>query len=705
MDKKCKGIERSTTRLATRIKPSLLALAVAQALTISPAAKPAIINLGAGCTLTDAVLSANTDSPIGSCAMGSGADVINLETGVNVSLSRYGATPNGLPIITSNITINGGGVEISRNVSDLEKFRLMEVSTASGILTLNSLTLTGGHAYSGDFPDFHGGAIYLHDSASLVGNHLTVDLNTSSSESFRAGNGGGINATGADVELNNSVVTNNQSFSQGGGIYVSYGSLTISNTEVSANSSRTAGGGIRLIAANLNGDTVTISNNTAGTDTTSGDGGGINAFYNSNVILTSSTIEANHATGVGGGLDSDFLSPLTLTDTQVNANTAVYEGGGLYLQRTAVVTFTGGSLNNNTAGLHGGGVYARYTSSITLQSTTVSGNSAGTGQASRYGGGALVTESATLISNDTLWSNNFSRYGGAIAIRGSLAEAVTININNSTFTGNSAAAQGGALRVRFGHSTSITQSTFTQNHATNAGGAILNSSGNMVVQDSTVFNNSSNSGAGLFNSGELTLVNSTVSANTANTDGGGVAMGYASTTLINSTILGNQVLGGTGGGVWINSGAAGSIYNSIIAGNAAATGAEIYAAPSSSVNASVNNLLGTSAVNSASAFSQFVPSGTDIVATSDSATQSFALSAIVGDLDENGGPTETHALISGSPAQNAADQAVCTANMISTDQRGKERDGKCDIGAYESPNDGTIFVVPLANGRAVVFEL
>jgi hypothetical protein len=57
--------------------------------------------------------------------------------------------------------------------------------------------------------------------------------------------------------------------------------------------------------------------------------------------------------------------------------------------------------------------------------------------------------------------------------------------------------------------------------------------------------------------------------------------------------------------------------------------------------------------------------------------------AQIGSLSNNGGPTLTHALLPGSPAIDAADDALCPA----TDQRGVTRPqgAGCDIGSYESP--------------------
>jgi PKD repeat protein len=59
----------------------------------------------------------------------------------------------------------------------------------------------------------------------------------------------------------------------------------------------------------------------------------------------------------------------------------------------------------------------------------------------------------------------------------------------------------------------------------------------------------------------------------------------------------------------------------------------------------------------------------------------------LGPLLNNGGPTNTHALLSGSVAINAGNQSLCTAGGITTDQRGVARDAICDIGSFEFVNN------------------
>ena len=61
---------------------------------------------------------------------------------------------------------------------------------------------------------------------------------------------------------------------------------------------------------------------------------------------------------------------------------------------------------------------------------------------------------------------------------------------------------------------------------------------------------------------------------------------------------------------------------------------------------------------------------------------------LLGVLADNGGPTQTFALLTGSPAINAGDNTTCAAAPVSgEDQRGENRnDSQCDIGAFELKN-------------------
>jgi hypothetical protein len=221
----------------------------------------------------------------------------------------------------------------------------------------------------------------------------------------------------------------------------------------------------------------------------------------------------------------------------------------------------------------------------------------------------------------------------------------------------------------------------------NTGGGVFNT-GTLTIESSTISGNATASiGGGVHNVGTVTIENSTISGNTANV-GGGVYNFGGSITISNSTISANRA--NRGGGVlsreycYLFSCYAGilTLNNSLIAGNQAAVGPEIQ--NSSVVNANNFNLFGS---NGNAGVSGFTPGPTDIV-------PGVSLAQILGPLKSNGGPTQTHALVAGSPAIDAGDPGGCRDNsgaLLLKDQRGFTRhvdgnsDGaaRCDIGAVE----------------------
>lgn len=65
---------------------------------------------------------------------------------------------------------------------------------------------------------------------------------------------------------------------------------------------------------------------------------------------------------------------------------------------------------------------------------------------------------------------------------------------------------------------------------------------------------------------------------------------------------------------------------------------------------------------------------------------------LLGPLANNGGPTQTMALLSGSPAIGLGVSAICNATPLSgLDQRGDPRPAACDSGAFQTqPAPATI---------------
>jgi hypothetical protein len=232
------------------------------------------------------------------------------------------------------------------------------------------------------------------------------------------------------------------------------------------------------------------------------------------------------------------------------------------------------------------------------------------------------------------------------------ASLINVAISGLTLTGGDTLGQGGAILNR--EHLTLTASTVSGN-ASDDGGGIANSGGTLNLRSSTVSDNRAGvygAGGGIANSeGTLSITGSTLSGNSAGTGGGIFNYQSTSMTITGSTISGNSA-SGAGGGVFTLAGSstATSISNSIITGNIASTGSEIRNV--SSVYLDGFNLIGDSSKTTAQAIYGVAVGATDILATSNG-TAPTALAAIIAPLANNGGPTQTHALVAGSPALNA----------------------------------------------------
>jgi parallel beta-helix repeat protein len=312
--------------------------------------------------------------------------------------------------------------------------------------------------------------------------------------------------------------------------------------------------------------------------------------------------------------------------------------------------------------LHGNNGLPVISSEITIEgngATIERSNAGGTPQfrilavdGSGANNGDLTLKEATIRGGDV--ASDADSGGGVYNFEG------TVRIENSTVSGNSAHFGGGVYNagtVTIQNSTISGNTAFHQT-ASASGGGVYNEDGTVTIENSTISgNDASDDGGGIANAAsgrDLTLTNCTVSDNEAGDDGGGIFNIHGTVTLNHSIVSGNTSTG-TGNEVWNND----------------------------TVNADDYNLFGDSSETDAQAFDGFAPTvPTDINATSDGTNT--ALGDILDPLADNGGPTETHALVAGSPAIDAVPNVNCN---VATDQRGVPRPqptgGNCDIGAFE----------------------
>ena len=216
---------------------------------------------------------------------------------------------------------------------------------------------------------------------------------------------------------------------------------------------------------------------------------------------------------------------------------------------------------------------------------------------------------------------------------------------------------------------------------------VVNASGALNLNALTIADGFSGSeqGGGILNYGTLTVSNSTFSGNSSEADGG--AISNRSTLLIvnNSTFFGNSA-GASGGGIY--GFASANVSNSTFSDNSASYGGAGIATYSTITlrNTIVANSLSGSdciGVNQGYIIADSYNLASD--GSCDNATTQTAAQLNLGSLANNGGETQTIALLAGSTAIDAGDNAAANAAGLTTDQRGAPRfnSGTVDVGAFE----------------------
>jgi hypothetical protein len=386
--------------------------------------------------------------------------------------------------------------------------------------------------------------------------------------------------------------------------------------------------------------------------------------------------------------------------------------------RTGVTVTIAGMRMVSGGGLFGGALYIAG-GSATLSDSILADNQA------TYGGGIYLA-SGTLEIDDCVVSNNAAmspisspsvsyRGGGLYIARGSTV------VNQSTFAGNRAIGADGAhgLNGHFGGAGGP-----GGNGGQGAGGGIYVAAGSLTVTESTLSGNQAIGGNG-GDGGDSTMSNGGNGGNGGNGVGGGIDIAGGSAVITESTLAGNQTAGGHGGaggsgnppgapgadgpgmgaalanagtlsitGVTLSTNAvmsvlggggglatlaAGttSIFNTLIAANTAPSAPDV----SGTVDSQGHNLIGDGTGSGG-----YV--GSDLVGTSGN-----PIDPMLGPLQDNGGPTQTMALLPGSPAIDAGDNT----GAPDWDQRGsgfpRIVNGIIDIGAFEyqgSPQAGSV---------------
>jgi hypothetical protein len=334
-------------------------------------------------------------------------------------------------------------------------------------------------------------------------------------------------------------------------------------------------------------------------------------------------------TGTIGLISGQLMVNKSITISGPGAQNLAVDGNAtsrvFYVGPNVTVIASGLSVRNGNADFDfGGGIYNDL-SDLTLNDCIIDGNSADFSGGGIYSSGTFGSAIVT-VNNTTISGNSAGHIGGASGggIFNDCANGTaTVTINNSTLSGNSASAEGGGVQ------------NFT---AGGTGGATL------VVSNSTFSGNSSIvAGGGFNNSGTV---------------------GTATVILSNSTFSGN--LADAAGGSFYNDGGmatvqlANTILNAASGGNIFNNGGTV-----TSLGYNLSNDDGSGYLNGPGDQTNTDP--------------------LLGPLQDNGGPTFTHALLPSSPALDAGDPAFTPPPFY--DQRGPGFDrvvnGHVDIGSFE----------------------
>jgi hypothetical protein len=347
------------TRTQRRVWGRRLALATPAALVVlalagGPAAHAANITVDAGvvviaadgdCSLREAIINANNDAAThADCAAGSGADTIILPAASTFTVTDIDNTTdgeNGLPSVTSAITIDGNGSIIERDPMSADTFRLFHVAAATGDLTLDATTVRFGVA--DDAPDDVGGGIFSLGPLAIT-NGSVISGNTATD------GGGGVAVLYSSLTITGSTISGNTASGMisygGGGVLAAFSTTEITNSTISGNSGFNGGGVNASRYGSLNIDHSTIADNTATY------GGGVGVFFNimpGAATLTNSTISGNSAAVFGGGIAGFLSAALGIRNSTVTANSApdgagiAFLGGPSYLTNTIVADQVAGA--------------------------------------------------------------------------------------------------------------------------------------------------------------------------------------------------------------------------------------------------------------------------------------------------------------------------------------------------------------------------
>ena len=372
--------------------------------------------------------------------------------------------------------------------------------------------------------------------------------------------------------------------------------------------------------------------------------------YNAGFSMSQFAVQSSFVvTSTGDGPSACPGSPCTLRGAMVAADSVpgrtVTLPAGIYALTAGEIAVHGnvtvaGGIADTTIISRGSTMPLNITSRIfnvrpgatlNLTGVTLTGANNSSGDGSQNGGAIL--NAGTLTVTNSVFSKNWGDNGAAIYNAG------TLTVSGTSFRGNGAALYGGAITTE-GGSLNLGSSTLTNNSAGRYGGGLA------------------------VHSGTATVFNSTMQGNTANNNGGGIYVGLGGAQLL--------------------------LYNATLSGNSANVGGGLFSFGAATVTNTIIAASGGPNCSTGSGGKGTITSGTHNLSSDGSCGFAAAgdqqnVKAQLDTLANNGGPTWTMKLQSGSKAIGAASPGWCAGSPVKgVDQRGQPRGAtSCSVGAYE----------------------
>ena len=447
-----------------------------------------------------------------------------------------------------------------------------------------------------------GAALYIEDGAAAVAIGVDFVNNTATGDAADQGGGAVYNAGyfyAEDVVFDHNRASGT---SGSGGAIFSEGDarLQVVRSRFVGNTANRAGGAVEI--AGEDDDDSTAAATFFAVDFTGnqaqfnpGNGGALHITGSADVDVFGGTASTNKAGREGGAFWNDtgrlYLDGVTATDNVASGNEATQGGGAVFNDGGLLLVVNGTYSDNDAVGSagSGGAIFNAPGGTVEVYGTRFSANTA-----TRAGGGiednsgeGLGIQLFDVTAEDNTTGGNPGN-GGFLHITG----PGDADLHGGTFSGNVAAAEGGALWNGTG-TMNVRGSMIMGNVAsgptpTNGGGGIYNNGGTLDIDGGAVLADnltSDDNGAGgaIFNAtgGKLRIANSTLRDNTSNGVGGAIEddSGASTTTEIYNTVMsGNSTLDlpGCGGAIHFKGMSNGLVVDSEVTDNRGTEGGGLW---------------------------------------------------------------------------------------------------------------------------------